>query len=309
LRLPRLPRFLADHLLRQKLRMEHTPLDAFRVRLARTADDYEGVFRLVQATYVATGIADVLESTLRITPQHVLPEAYVLMAHEGERLVGTMTVTLDSPALLPLDKDYPDELDALRAAGGRLCELGSLAIVERCRHRGVMNLLSMAAFTLATSKLEASHVVIGVNPRAFDHFRATYQFAHLGQAKRHAQLVAPVVGLVTDLGTLQAFLRRVYPTPLATGTQVADHFFGAALPCIDLPAGAHGELARWKLSREVFREVFLRRSNHLETLDARTQEYLERARTPTTLGRLAFPLVPRAAQRSALGLSRGKGGR
>lgn len=280
----KLPRFLMDRLIRRKLALEHTPLHRFRVRLARTVDDYEGAFRLVQATYVAIGIENVLSSTLRITPQHVLPEAYVLLVEERGQLVGTMSLTLDSPAGFPLDQDYPEQLNALRAQGARLCEVGSLAVVQRCRHAGVTNLLNLAGYLVVTQKLKASHVVMGVNPKATEHYRAMYDFHPLGGAKDHAALTAPVAGLVNDLSTFEDFMRRSYPKPLQTGALAADHCFGLPLPCVDFPEGGHEELTRWKLSREVFQELFLRRSDRLATLDERTQEYLQQMRSPRTVG-------------------------
>lgn len=283
-----MPELIRDWLYRRKLAIEETPLGRFRVRLAHTVEDYEGAFRLVQAAYVARGIENVFASTLRITPQHVLPEAYVLIAEEGTKLVGTMTVTLDSPALLPLDKDYPAELQGLRDAGERMCEFGSLAVVERCRNSGVTTLMNMAALTIASQTLRASRVVIGVNPGAVAHHRATYAFRLLGESKNHAQLVAPVRGMVMDLDALEGFLRKKFTKPLRDGTPFAAACFGATLSCIDLPRGSHRELIRWKLSREVFQELFLRRSDRLESLDERTQRHLEAFRTPRTMSK--FPL-------------------
>lgn len=280
----KLPLFVVARKLRRRVMMEHTPLNRFQVRLAQNADEYWGAFRLVQSAYVAAGIENALSDAVRILPQHVLPEAYVLIATEGDQLVGTMTVTFDSPAGLPLDKDYPTQINDLRAQKLRLAEFGSLAVVERCRHSGVNNLMIMAAFTLATRPLAADRVVIGVNPGATDHFRACYHFDLLGGAKTHAALVAPVTGLVTNLHTLKAFLRSAYPMPLSNGALPVEHFFGEPLSCITLPEGTHEELVRRKLSREVFQELFLRRTDRIATLDATTRDYLELLRTPGTFG-------------------------
>lgn len=279
----RVPRIISDRLIRRKVAMESTPLDRFTVRIAHTVDCYEGAFRLVQSAYIAKGIESVLASTLRITPQHVLPEAYVLIAELRGQLVGTMTVTLDSPAGLPLEKDYPEALAPMRAMGRRLCEFGSLAIAERYRNQGVANLLNMAAFTIASQKLNADRIVLGVNPVAVDYYRAMYNAAPFGGPKGHAQLSAPVAGLTIDREGGYEFLCRAYPRRMPTGYLAADHFFGAPLPCIEMPEGSHAELTRWKLSREVFQELFLRRSNRIETLDENTREHLGHMRSPHTV--------------------------
>jgi len=133
-----------DWLIRRKVRMHRAPLDRFVVRVARSTADYEHAFRLLHVADAFQGFEDLDAEQLRITPQHVLPESTVLVAYEAERLVGTLTVTLDSPAGLPNDRDYPEEMAALRRAGATLVEFGSLAIVHRCWSSGVARLLEMA---------------------------------------------------------------------------------------------------------------------------------------------------------------------
>lgn len=280
---------LQDWQYRKRLAFEQLPSGRFTIRLARSVADYDGCFRLVQAAYVARGIADVAGDVVRITPQHLLPEAYVLLAEEGEQLVGTMTVTLDSPAELPLDNDYGSALATLRGQALRLCEVGSQAVVERCRGADVAALMCFAAFNIASQKLRADRIVIGVNPSAVYHLRAAFGFQPLGPARHHAQLVAPVVGLQCNLHTLYDFLEAGFPRLLRTGLSVAEHCFGAPLPCIDLPQGSHAELMRWKMPREVFQRLFGGNSDRLRLLEPRARRHLEQLRSPTTVGHYQCP--------------------
>ena len=156
---------------------------------------------------------------------------------------------------------------------------------------GVNTLLMMAGIAIATKKLHADRIVIGINPRAIDYYRAILQFAPMGQKKAHAQLVAPVAGMELNLHALRPFLARAYTQAMASGFLPVEHFLGELPDCISLPEGSHQELVRWKLSREVFREVFMQHSNHLETLDASTRQYLELQRTPRTIGQVLRPDV------------------
>lgn len=283
-----LPRWLMDPLIRRKARVERADLDAYVVRVARTVPDYESAFSLVRTAYVFLGIESLASPPLRMTDQHVLPEATVLVASEGAGVVGTMTVTADSDAGLPLDKDYKTELDALRRQGARLAEFGSLAIVARCHHTGVTTLMNIAAIRIAREYDRATHIVMGVHPKAAPVYRALWGFQPLGTTKTHANLKAPVASMVLELATLEAFLRRVHTQPMKSGWLPADHFFGARLPCIHLPPdGMSGDdLVRWQLPREVFRELFLRRSQLLEKLPEPTRKYLETRRSKQTLRRL-----------------------
>ena len=227
-----LPFALADALIRRKVALHHTPLGSYDVRVARTTQERDDAARLVHAGYVYQGIESVRADELRADKQE-RTGSVVLVAYEGSDLVGTMSVIPDSNAGLPLDKDYPELLDALRKNGARLVEYGAYAIVERCWSEGVSNLLYIAANCLTSGK-GASHVVIGVHPRAAAFYRAVFNFRVLADAKQHATLQAPVVGLVQDLAELKAFLRKSYRKPMASGRLPVEHFFGAPLPCMDL---------------------------------------------------------------------------
>jgi hypothetical protein len=282
-----LPRVILDRLIRRKAALHTTPCDKYRVRIAHTLDEHQDAFKLLHIAYVFQGIESVRNSDMRITAQHVLPESTVFVAYDESSVVGTMTATLDSPAGLPLEKDYPELIAQLRAKGARLVEYGSLAVVRRCWHTGVTNLLNMACHWFSFHVLEATHCVIGINPKAKDVYRALYAFRSMGEAKFHAELNAPVAGMIQDLMEVQEFLVRHYRRPMATGISVGKHFTETLPPCIELPSHKLEELTRWKLPREVFQELFINQSDRLDSLDPKTREHLEGWRSLRTLGKPA----------------------
>jgi hypothetical protein len=269
---------------RARPRLYATPFGRYRVSVARTVQDHRDAFQLVHVAYVWLGIESVRGPAMRITPQHVLPESTIFIARDEDgHLVGTMTVTLDSPAGLPLDKDYPEEIAALRGAGRRLAEYGSLTVVQRCKHTGVTTLLNIAANWFTREHLRATHVVIGVHPKAAPIYRALFDFSPLGKAQPHAELEAPVQGMVQDLATLEAWFRKHFAGASTAGLPFYHHFFDEVPACIDLPPSADLDtLARWKLPREVFRRVFIEGSDRLRTLDRRTRQQLQRWRSLET---------------------------
>ncbi len=280
-----LPAFLLDPILRRAAALHATPLDRYTVRVARTIDDYEAAFRLVHAAYTFLGIENVRHDGVRVLPQHLLAESTVLVAYEGTQIVGTMTVIADSRAGLPLDKQYPQSLAALRRGGARLVEYASLAVVKRCWATGVTQLLSIAAYNLAFNHLGATHTVIGVHPRAGAFYRAMFDFHELGEAQPHSELTAPVVGLVQDMAKAQPFVRRKFKKRMASGKLPIEHFLGAPPRCVELPPlGMSGEeLKRWKLPRTVFQELFLRKYDRLGELGADALAMLGEQRTGDTL--------------------------
>ena len=70
---------------------------------------------------------------------------------------------------------------------------------------------------------------------------------------------------------------------MASGLRIDQHF-GETLPsCVTVEALGDGEdWARWKMPREVFQELFVRRSDRLRTLDPQTRAHLEIVRSPRT---------------------------
>ncbi len=278
---------LQDWYLRRRLAIHQTPLDRFVVRVARTARDYERAFGLLHVAYVFQGFEDVASDRLRITPQHVLPESTVFVAYAGEAFVGTMTVTLDSPAGLPSDQDYPAQMKALRDQGMRLVEFGSLAIVRRAWHSGVARLLEMAASHWSIRVLGATHCVLGANPKALPLYRAIYGFEPFSPVRTYHDLDAPVQGLLLDFARARVHLERHYPKPLSSGRTFAEHVVEGPLPdCVQVPGSvALEDQVRWKLSREVFQELFIAKSDRLYSIDPKTLEQLKRWRTDATLRR------------------------
>lgn len=97
---------------------------------------------------------------------HLLDEALVFTARLEGRLVGALTVIFDSPAGLPMDALYKEELDGLRAAGRRPCEFCSLAVapdLARNAHGALLELFR-AAYRYATYAAGATDVCVTLKP-------------------------------------------------------------------------------------------------------------------------------------------------
>jgi len=279
---------IRDCVVRSKARFTDVALDRFEVRVARTVEEYEQAFRLVHVGYVFQGIEPLSKMDLRITEHHVLPEATVLAVFEKEQLVGTITVTQDSPAGLPLDRDYPEAMAALREEGASIAEIGSFAIVRRCWRSGVAQLLSLAATRFAVQVLGVSHVVVGTHPTAAQFYRAVWAFEPLGAPKQHAELHhAPVIGMVTERERNARHLKAHFSKPMQSGFSPFEHVYSAEarIPGFDPPGDFRTrDLARWKMNRSVFRELFVERSNRLAGLSRATLDQLRRERSDETLG-------------------------
>jgi hypothetical protein len=279
----KLPRALLHRQIRQKAGLATIPAGRFRVSVARTVREYEAAFRLVQSAYVADGIESTDSPALRVFGHHLMKEATVLVAYERDRLVGTITLLEDSAAGLLLDNDYPREMCDLRMAAARVAEICALTVVRRCRHHGVAQLLSLAATRYGFVHRACTHIVVGVNPRASDYYAAVWGMRRFAGAQDHAQLHAPVIGFVGPREDVRAHLGRHCHKQAAQGGTFLDHVFGShTLPEVILPDVGDDSLTRWKMPREVFRELFMERTQALNDLTPGLRDQLAQQRSRAT---------------------------
>jgi hypothetical protein len=272
------PKFLLDPLIRHKARLHDVPLDRYTVRVATTAQEYEDAFRLLQVAFIVQGYESVRARPFRITRHHVLPEATVLVAYEGNRLVGTMTLTLDSPAGLPMvERHYGAAVAALRRDGVRLSEWGSLAVLAPCVGTGVTLLLNMAAYRHSCHQLGATHALVEVHPRGLALYRALFGFEPIGPVVPHGELQVDIVGLALDLYGARDFVRRRFNKPMSTGKSVFEHFMDPPA-CVQLPPLMSDEsYAMWKMPPPLFDRLFSEKSDVLALLTPEVRSHLCRS--------------------------------
>lgn len=98
-------------------------------KIASSRDELERALQLVYREYLRRGyiLPKYYKSGLRITLHNAVPGTTVFIAlHEGE-VVGAVTLIPDSPLGLPMDQEYQSDVDSLRQAGRKICEVGQLA--------------------------------------------------------------------------------------------------------------------------------------------------------------------------------------
>lgn len=108
----------------------------------------------------------------------------------------------------------------------------------------------------------------------------------MGPPCRHAELDAPVLGMVHERSSVERHMTRHFRRPLTLGITPAEYCFGATAPAHlympeDIPTG---EWPRFRMSRRVFRELFVEKSSRLDELDQRTISVLQTQRSEQTVG-------------------------
>ncbi len=121
-----------------------SPEQAITFKLAETRSELEAAFKLVYRAYVDVGLQKPNETGVRFTKYHLLPSTCVLLAiHHPElekpvpdrnninkhrKVVGTLTLTMDSELGLPMEDVCGKTVTSYREAGQKLAEVIGLAI-------------------------------------------------------------------------------------------------------------------------------------------------------------------------------------
>ena len=87
-----------------------------------------------------------------------------------------------------------------------------------------------------------------------------------------------------DLAAARPKMRRYYRKPLSDGRLPDEHFCDRVPDCISLPpCDSAEELTRWKLPRDVFQALFMKKTDHIRRLDPLTLSHLKGSRSDDTL--------------------------
>lgn len=136
----------------------------------------------------------------------------VIIGRIGDRVVGTVTVGIDSPNGLLVDEGNADAVDRLRRRGMRLGEVVRLAVDEELDSRRVLaSLFNAAHGVMEANRLD--HVFIEVNPRHVAFYRRALCFEVEGEERVCPRVGAPslllrmrVANLTSKIGQLEKAL-------------------------------------------------------------------------------------------------------
>lgn len=107
-----------------------------------------------------------------------------------------------------VDAVYSAELDAIRGAGRRVCELTRLAVDERADSRTVLAALFSLAFLIGRVLHKATDVFIEVNPRHVAFYERALGFVVAAGEQICERVKAPSVLLRLEAEKLEARLRE-----------------------------------------------------------------------------------------------------
>lgn len=156
----------------------------FKLRLARTENCIGSASMLVQKMYATRGYP--------ANPIKGGPMNFTLMASQGDRVVGTVTLALDSGQGLAADQLYKDNVDKLRAEGRQVGELTKLAIDRHAGSKYIFGGLLHIAYIYARRIYKYTDVVLEVVPRHMNYYVSMLGCEVYGEEKLNTRVNFPV---------------------------------------------------------------------------------------------------------------------
>jgi hypothetical protein len=209
----RLPQAWRFALFRAMVRCDPAPDARLELKIAETQDELESCFRILHDSYVAAGFMQPDPSGLRVTIYHALPTTTTLCAKWDGHVVGTISIIREGVFGFPLQSVY--DLTALRAKGGLITEVSSLAVDPAFRKTGGMVMFPLMKFMREYAKFyfDTRHLVIAVNPDRIEMYESLLCFERLHNSEvGHYDFAngAPAVGATLDLRHADERTERLY---------------------------------------------------------------------------------------------------
>ncbi|NUM87826.1 MAG: hypothetical protein HUU37_01345 [Bdellovibrionales bacterium] len=267
-----LPKPIRHALVRRVAALSEKPNPDLTVKLAETYGEFEGAFRVLHDSYVKVGYCKPQPSGLRLTPHHILPSSAVVVAKLGRAVVGTLTLVRDNKLRLPMEKHW--DLSFLRKFGARVAEITCLAIDPRHRRAvgaDVFFPLLKFMYEYSTKQFGTDHLGVVIHPRDVDFYEGVLFFRRVDR-RVIDYYGAPAIALYLDLQQAVDRFRSCY-SGKEKRYDLFEYFVHAKLATLRFPAGKEFLVDPPGMSRAIFEEIFLRRTNLLDEL---TPEQIEK---------------------------------
>lgn len=173
----------------------------FGIRLADTEEGRNSASLLINKMYAWRGYG----SSNKI---EALPNRITLAASEKGTTIGTVTMGVDSETGLLADEIFKEEVDALRSAGAKVCEITKLAFDHTVRSKHALAALFHTVFIYSYHIHQCTYALIEVNPRHRRFYESMMGFKRLGDVRENPRVKAPAYLLAIDLAMMSGRIKE-----------------------------------------------------------------------------------------------------
>jgi N-acyl-L-homoserine lactone synthetase len=182
---------------------------AVRASIATETESMHAAADLVRKRYAWRGYENVCAAPACACAQADCEHRVTLVAQDGDGIVGTLTVGLDSGDGLLVDHTYGPEVEALRAEGRRVCELTRFAVDAEADSKAVLTSLFGLAYMITRALHNATDVLVEVNPRHVAFYRRILGFCVASAERVCERVQAPAVLLRLEISELERRLMQM----------------------------------------------------------------------------------------------------
>jgi len=173
----------------------------FRIRLADTENGRNKASMLINKMYAWRGYGN--GHQVKANPSRI-----TLTASDKDRVIGTVTLGIDSDEGLLADEIFKPEIDARRQAGRKVCELTKLAFDPDIRSKFALASLFHIVFIYGRRMHGCSDVFIEVNPRHRRFYETMLGFKRVCEMRMNTRVNAPAVLLWVDIDYVEAQIQQ-----------------------------------------------------------------------------------------------------
>ena len=189
-------------------------LRLFKIRAASTDGRRSSANILIQRRYAWRGY----ETSPAPFEQQGL-DRMTLIASDGDTTIGTMSVGFDGPGGLLVEDLFPAEVNALRAAGCRVCEFTKLAVDVALSSKRVLASLFHVAYIFAYRVMKFDRLLIEINPRHVKYYERILGFKAIGPQRINQRVNAPAVLMCLDFAHTEAQIGKFGGRPQLSATE------------------------------------------------------------------------------------------
>lgn len=153
------------------------------------------------------------------------PNQYTFEARQSGRLIGTLTLTIDTGKGLLADTLYKTELDQFRQQGRTLCEVSKLAFNPETSSKEIFASLFHMAYIFARRVHGADDAFIEINPRHAVFYKHMLGFKQTGEQRTCPRVNAPAVLLQLDIGYMGEQISALAGKIGSGGRDIYPYFF------------------------------------------------------------------------------------
>jgi len=184
----------------------------FKVRLADTEKGRSSVSMLINERYAWRGYAG--SHDIQIHPNRI-----TLAASDQTKVIGTITISIDSSIGILADEIFKDQIDIQRSQGGKVCEFIKLAFDPDIRSKRVMAAIFHIAFIYIRHLQKCSDLFIEVSPRHRRFYERMLGFKQQGDIKTNTRVNSPAFLLRLDLEYAHEQIRLLAGSRNQTGSE------------------------------------------------------------------------------------------